>query len=47
VFTWDAGDGALKGFGVRVKPTGASSYFVQYQIEKAVREGSCLGGLVN
>jgi integrase len=31
VFTWDAGDGALKGFGVRMKPSGTAAYLVQYR----------------
>ena len=35
VFMWDSGDGALKGFGVRMKPSGAASYLVQYR----TREG--------
>jgi len=35
VFVWDSGDGALKGFGVRMKPSGGASYLVQYR----TREG--------
>jgi integrase len=34
-FVWDSGDGAIKGFGVRMKPSGAASYLVQYR----TREG--------
>jgi len=34
-FAWDAGDGAIKGFGMRMKPSGAASYLVQYR----TREG--------
>ena len=30
-FRWDAGDGALKGFGIRMKQSGAASYLVQYR----------------
>ena len=31
VFRWDGGDGALKGFGVRMKPSGTAAYIVQYR----------------
>ncbi len=31
LFLWDSGDGALKGFGVRVKPSGATAYIIQYR----------------
>ena len=31
VFVWDSGDGALKSFGIRMKPGGATAYIVQYR----------------
>ncbi len=31
VFVWDAGDGAVKGFGVRMKPSSSASYLAQYR----------------
>ncbi|GLR89465.1 tyrosine-type recombinase/integrase [Bradyrhizobium iriomotense] len=31
IFAWDAGDGALKGFGVRMKGSGAACYLIQYR----------------
>jgi integrase len=31
VFVWDVGDGALKGFGVRMKRSGAACYLIQYR----------------
>jgi integrase len=31
MFVWDTGDGALKGFGVRMKSSGAACYLIQYR----------------
>jgi len=31
VFVWDTGDGSIKGFGIRIKPSGAAAYLVQYR----------------
>jgi integrase len=43
VFVWDAGDGALKGFGVRMKPSGAASYLVQYRTRQGRTRRLVLG----
>ncbi len=45
VFIWDAGDGSLKGFGVRVKPSGAASYLVQYRNREGRTRRLVLGKL--
>ena len=45
VFVWDAGDGALKGFGIRLKPSGAASYFVQYRNKEGRTRRLVLGRL--
>ena len=46
VFVWDAGDGALKGFGIRIKPSGAASYFVHTEIRKGEPADWCSAGWV-
>jgi integrase len=45
VFVWDAGDGALKGFGVRMKPSGAASWLVQYRTREGRTRRLVLGKL--
>jgi integrase len=30
-FIWDSGDGSLKGFGIRIKPSGSAAYLIQYR----------------
>jgi len=31
LFYWEAGDGAVKGFGIRLKPSGAGAFIIQYR----------------
>jgi integrase len=45
VFVWDAGDGSLKGFGVRMKPSGTASYLVQYRTKEGRTRRLVLGKL--
>jgi integrase len=45
VFVWDAGDGALKGFGVRMKPSGAASYIIQYRTAEGRTRRLAIGKL--
>lgn len=43
VFVWDSGDGAIKGFGVRMKPSGVASYLVQYRNQEGRTRRLVLG----
>ena len=43
MFLWDSGDGALKGFGVRMKPSGTAAYIVQYRTAEGRTRRLALG----
>jgi integrase len=43
VFVWDEGDGAIKGFGVRMKPSGAASFLIQYRTQEGRTRRLALG----
>ena len=45
VFRWDSGDGALKGFGVRMKPSGTAAYIVQYRTAEGRTRRLAIGKL--
>jgi len=42
-FIWEAGDGALKGLGIRIKPSGSASYIVQYRNQEGRTRRMVLG----
>lgn len=42
-FIWESGDGALKGFGIRIKPTGIASYIVQYRNKESRTRRMAIG----
>ena len=42
-FLWDTGDGAIKGFGVRLMPTGVASYLIQYRTREGRTRRLALG----
>jgi integrase len=42
-FIWDEGDGALKGFGIRVQPSGIASYLLQYRTQEGRTRRLTLG----
>jgi integrase len=43
IFAWDAGDGALKGFGVRMKPSGSAAFILQYRTREGRTRRLALG----
>ena len=43
MFLWDSGDGALKGFGIRMKSSGTGAYVVQYRTAEGRTRRLALG----
>ncbi len=43
IFIWDSCDGSLKGFGIRVKPSGAATYLIQYRNQEGRTRRLALG----
>lgn len=42
-FLWDNGDGSLKGFGIRIKQSGAASYIIQYRNQEGRTRRQVIG----